>query len=71
MAKKFRVTMTDFHKDPSWTDGPYKPGTTQNVYNYNDWSVVIANIISWVNDEVAAQVSDGKLEVTIEAYEEA
>ena len=71
MAKKMKITRTDFHKDPSWTDGPYKPVTAVNTYDYADGFSAALNIIAtWYNPELNVTTSDTKLDLTLEIYEE-
>ena len=71
MAKKMKITRTDFHKDPSWTDGPYKPVNATNTYNYVDaWSQLLNIIAAWYNPELNVTASDTKLSLTLEIYEE-
>ena len=71
MAKKLKFTRTDFHKDPSWTDGPYKPISAVNEYAYTDaFSAVMNAIDTWYNQEYSIAVSDTKLEIVLEIFEE-
>lgn len=71
MAKKLKFTRTDFHKDPSWTDGPYKPVTATNTYDYADaFSEVMNAIGAWYNPEQSVTASDTKLEISLEIFEE-
>lgn len=70
MAKKIKIVRTEFHKDPSWSDGPYKPVTASNVVGLSDaWSTLLNVFNTWYQN-AQQDANTSSIDINLEMFDD-